>query len=102
MKIKMFAIRHNPTGFYLPETPRGRGYTHTTPQPPSAKEPPRLLHNQTAAKLALGAWLKGVQWMRGGYDSYSGDYDESIDVAPPTVERKAEEMEIVPVVLTLN
>jgi hypothetical protein len=39
MIIEMFAIRHNPTGYYLHASSRGRGMTHREPEELMAYHP---------------------------------------------------------------
>ena len=90
-----YAIRHKPTGKYLPGwgSRRGRrGFTHDTPHDPKVV-PPRLFSEQRYAKIALKHWLKGKTsvWQSG--DPFEG-YDEDWKTFP-VPSRKADEMEIV-------
>lgn len=96
MKTEFFAIRHKPTGHYLPEhgSRKGRGgYTNDEPDP---NKPPRMFASKHHAESALIWWLKGIVGVSYHYDSYDGDYDE-IKTMEPMPHRKAEDMEIVPV-----
>jgi hypothetical protein len=49
-----WAVRHKPTGYYLPDRPTSRSHVE-----PSADLPPRLFHKESAAKTFLNFWLKG-------------------------------------------
>lgn len=87
-----FAIRHTPTGMYLPERwRRGRGYSHDEP----SHSYPRLFPSERSAKQALTAWLQG-EWET---TTTSGDWYEAIeDCGPEPTEvkgRNRNEMEIV-------
>lgn len=99
MKIPFSAIRHKPTGFYLPEPlgRLGRGGSHVEP---TADQRPRLFPTKRGAVLALGAWLKGKVHHSSGYDSFSQEHYESTHLEP-VPSRKREEMEIVEVELEL-
>lgn len=99
--ITRYAIRHNPTGGYLP-VPHGRGgrggsheRTIVFPHP---DRNPRMWPSQRGAKICLAVWLKGkVVCNRGGSDDDWWEDNELI----PQPQRKAEEMEIVPITITL-
>ena len=100
----MWAIRHKPTNHYLP-SPKGhsgRGGSFVDPVDPKEIHP-RLFMTQLAAKRALIAWLRG---------KHEGDYDREYNewtgksytvcvgyVVVPVPSRKAEDMEIVEIVL---
>lgn len=91
---ELFAIRHKPSGGHLPEV--GRGYTFSEP---SVDRIPRLFESASAAKRALTWWLKGGTSVLRSKD-YWGEYDETwqhTDIP----NRKAEDMEVVPVLLKL-
>lgn len=92
MRSEVYAIRHKPTGRYLPAR-AGKGYSNDEP---TAVSRPRLFWSRQSAKLALTAWLKG-RWVRcGGYRNGPDDEgcEEDVKVVPVAT-RKAEEMEIV-------
>lgn len=93
-----FAIRHNPTGGYLPTLPRGRrnGYSFSEPEKPDETNTPRLHHTLTEARIVLTVWLQGQQFY-----SYDGDGCTSFDKLVPIPSRKREEMEIVRINLVL-
>jgi hypothetical protein len=91
MSFVLYAIRHKPTGAYLPmRWESRRGYSHDEPTPGAV---PRLFKNEKAAKAALKAWLQGT-WERSISQSYDGDYDEVLSTTPQP-SRHEDEMEIV-------
>lgn len=106
MKLAMYAIRHIPSGGYLPKPQgrNGRGGSHMEPVvfdgrgARSQKLLPRLWATETAAKIALSTWLHGKVTCRryGGYDNYQEYYNY---IKVPT--RIREDMEIVPVIVDL-
>jgi hypothetical protein len=82
--MTMFAIRHKPSGGYLPSkvgSGKNTGFTHTTP---TIKDPPRLFRHRKDARMALRAWLEGV-W-------YGSNQNSEIVPQPG---RKARDMEII-------
>jgi hypothetical protein len=89
-----FAIRHKPSGRYLPELPGQRGgYTHLEPRAWHLG-PIRLFPIKRNARLALKIWLRGMYNVRRSY----GNFEENDIVeaeTEPVPSRKAEEMEIV-------
>lgn len=97
--ISIYAIRHKPTGKYLPQ-PVGRnrrGGSHVEPEDPD-EQPPRFFTSLTTAKIVLSHWLKGkVIAERGNYYNPSdGSYDYYEDFhTTPCPDRKREDMEIV-------
>lgn len=97
-----FAIRHKPTGGYLPEITGVRaGYTHTEPETHSV---PRLFLDKAAAQRALTWWLKGATSVWRGQSSNPdswGEYEEDWSTEPQE-HRKAEDMEVVPVLVKLD
>lgn len=95
--MNYFAIRHKPSGGFLPTfgSRKGRGgFTHDEP---STVTPPRLFSRRQAASAALTHWLKGKLTVS-QYQGYDGDYDESWNYKP-ILSRKAEDMEIVEVTI---
>lgn len=93
--MQLSAIRHKPTGYFLPEIYGVRsGYTNTVPQKHGI---PRLFVEASAAKRALTWWLKGVTSVYRSRD-WDGDYDETWELTE-VPERKAEDMEVVTVLL---
>ena len=103
----MWAIRHEPTGFMLPN-PKGhnrRGGSFVDPQDPNEIHP-RLFITQLAAKRALIAWLRGKH--EGAYDFEYSDYDNKSYqvcvgyVVVPVPSRKAEDMEVVEIEMKVS
>lgn len=101
---KMYAIKHKPTGFYLPEPKgkMGRGGSYLEPISPDV-ERPRLFSTERAAKNAL------IQWVRGKHKGiYEWEYDETFGRSYqitagteviPVPDRIKEDMEVVPIFL---
>lgn len=91
--MKMYAIRHKPTGHFLP-IPKGRRGSRVEPTPDCI---PRLFQQERHAKGYLTVWLQGiVSVTRRGYD---WDEDEDWHVVPQS-HRKRDDMEIVAIKLT--
>lgn len=99
---ELFAIRHKPSGGFLPGLPSGlrAGYTSTEP---TTHDVPRLFIDKGAANRALTWWLKGTIYVN-RYQSTNPDSwgevceDWKEELIP---ERKREDMEVVPVLLKL-
>ena len=103
----LFAIKHKPSGFYLPEPlgRMGRGGSHTEPVDCSGnKENPRLFPTKLGASRALSAWLQGKFNAEREWESeneYGGGYYVSaLPSVTPQPHRKKEEMEVVEFHLT--
>lgn len=75
----LFAIRHKPTGRYIPRPPSGRKGGSWAEPTPLDKQPPRFFHRERDAKGFLTAWLKGPVLAR-QYQTFDGDYD--VDIGP--------------------
>lgn len=91
-----YAIRHIPTGHYLPMSfTRGHRHSHDEPTPNCI---PRLFPNKHSAQSALTQWLRG-KWELNTYRESEGWEYPSYAVqeleVEPAPSRKAEEMEIV-------
>lgn len=97
LTITLYGIRHKPTGHYLTKvkTRSGRGGTWREPQEATSDNPPRLFRSVFCAKIALTYWLKGMTVVR--YDNDGEQYNEVHSVPS----RKIEEMEIVPITLSI-
>lgn len=94
-QLTLYAIRHDPSGYFLPARKNGRGYSHDEPQS-HAEVMPRLFFKEIEARRALTAWLQGIFSVRaGGPDQYGGD-EPWLDVEEKPG-RKREEMSIVTV-----
>lgn len=101
MRKRLYAIKHKPSGGYLPEIFGQRaGYTYTEPTVPSELYGhPRLFETKGAARRALAWWLKGVTTVLFTKpEAWGGDYDEQWNTEEKP-ERKAEDMIIVPMLL---
>jgi len=95
--ITYFAVKHLPSGGYLPEVKgwHGRGGSFAVPTDPRSARP-RLFHSPHAAKSYLGSWLKGEYHTSRGQDSFSGEYYEDTSIVPKP-DRRREDMEVVPI-----
>lgn len=93
--ITLFLIRHNPTGFYLPEPAgrMGRGGSHIEPVNPTA-ERPRIFPSKLSASRALSQWLRGKHHRKWDHDWETGHVEDRV-IIEPIPSRKREEMEIV-------
>lgn len=106
ISITVYVVRHKPSGGLLP-APRGRmgrGGSHTEPVHfNGSKETfPRFFPTAKNAKNCLAAWLHGkVVAYRYSSGPHDYDYDEDIDVIPQPNRRK-EDMEVIPVTITLS
>lgn len=102
---RLFAIRHKPSGAFMPE-PKGRCMRGGSHLEPEKDVMPRLFHSERSAKAALTQWLRGkhvadYDW---DYDDYSGKeykYQCGTNIIPQP-HRKREDMEIVPVSITFK
>uniref|UniRef100_UPI0032195AA1 hypothetical protein n=1 Tax=Chryseobacterium sp. TaxID=1871047 RepID=UPI0032195AA1 len=99
----LYAIRHIPTGFYLPEPTGygGRGGSFSEPVDCSLDGPnPRLFTSMLSAKRALTQWLRGEHHGEFEYeDGYKYSTGATVVFKP---ERIKEDMEVVPFTLKLN
>lgn len=98
--LTFYAIRHKPSGGYLPEPAgrMGRGGSHVEPATDGTR--PRLFTTERAARIALSTWLKGKVVRASGYDYKNGDYWEDVKLIP-IPSRSREDMEIVSTSLVL-
>ena len=96
MEYLWFAIKHKPSGLYLPAASGryGRGFSFKEP----SEERPRLFHTKRGAINALYQWLRGHHRHSSGFDSFNSEYYEETKVLPQP-HRKREEMEVVPLML---
>lgn len=95
-EIQMFAIKHVPTGNYLPMGPRqnGRGGTLREPEPVEWRNLPRFFDSPLSASKALKCWLRGKYGV--SHEDYGTEWN---GVITPVPSRISEDMEIVPVTL---
>ena len=93
---EFYIIRHKPSGGFLPEV--HKGYTFSEPRTTGV---PRLFISAAAGKRALTWWLKGTLHVTktGGLWGFGEpEYDETWH-EDPMPDRKAEDMEVIPVLL---
>lgn len=82
-----YAIKHIPTGGYLPLNKSGSARGGTWVEP-TKEEPPRLFRTAHGARVALAWWLKGgIE-----YALHTGQRETT-----PFPDRKKGDMEIVPI-----
>lgn len=110
-QLTMYAVRVISTQKYLPRSQRrdGRGGSHlepvdfsdrsTWPERYAKNMMIRMYTNEADAKKLLAAWLHGKYIAHRGGDAYD-EYYEDISIIP-TPYRKREEMEVVPITITL-
>lgn len=97
--VELYAIRRKPDGWMLPAG-RKKGFTHDEPQDPS-KRAPRLFTRVVYARSALREWLKGETTVRYCNDGWDGAGDDEKWETSPRPDRKAEDMEVVVVRLSV-
>ena len=93
----LWAIKHKPSGHYLPRIPGKHGGTYVEPEPVDRGRI-RLFREESHAKCALKWWLAGhtyVVWFAGSFDE-DGDADWRTKPVPG---RCADDMAIVRVEL---
>jgi hypothetical protein len=93
--MEFWAIKHVPTGCFLP-APRGRGGRGGTHVEASDAETPRLFRREQDAKTALKWWLQGAVVVT--VSEWDGEYDERWHTKHKP-ERRADEMAVVKVTL---
>ncbi len=93
MEITYYVIRHKPSGGYL-HTCRGHASSRFEPEliKQGGADIPRLCQSELSAKRVLSAWLMG---------RHRQDQDGYWDITPGA-HRNIDDMEIVPVTLTLS
>lgn len=98
--MKLWVIKHTPTGHYIPRPfgRNGRGGSFLEPSEDSTLA--RLFYSERSAKIFLSAWLKGKHHCDRGYvpghpgNDWEGEHFEEVSVVP-VPSRKREEMEII-------
>ena len=90
--IKAYAVRHKPSGLFIPrlETGKRRGGSRLEP---SNEREPRLFFNKISVRAFLSNWLQGKMELH-SYQDYEGTNDTYTKVIPQP-HRKKEDMEIV-------
>ena len=95
--INVYAIRHKPTGHYLPGSGRQGAIKPCDVEPADpTEEKPRLWNSSRQAHSALTHWLKGRFRT---YHDEDGPYTVPVPMAAP---RRREDMEVVPLELILR
>lgn len=89
--MKAYAVRHKPSGLFIPrlETGKRRGGSHL--EPSNAREP-RLFFNKLSARAFLSNWLQGI-FVQATSTSLDGDEPYTKVIKQP--KRKKADMEIV-------
>jgi hypothetical protein len=99
-----YVIRHKPSRLCMPArlTSPGQHWTHWDPgAADSPRLAPRLFTRESAARTALGYWLSGAWIAETTLPSVEDPEVVGITSVPrPT--RRAEDMEVIPVYLTLR
>ena len=90
--MRVFAVRHKPSGLFIPRLERGhrRGSSHLEP---SNEREPRFFHNEFAARAFISNWLQGV-FKNSSHTTYEGEEEPYLEIVKQP-HRKKEEMEIV-------
>lgn len=90
--MKAYAVRHKPSGTYIPrlETGKQRGGSYL--EPSNIREP-RLFFNVISARAFLSNWIMGIH-ERNNYQDMTGEYIYGIKIVRQ-LHRKKEDMEIV-------
>lgn len=96
--MTFYVIRHKPTGYFLPLRSTRRGNTHSKPEKDCI---PRLFKNKQSASNALHWWLSGV-FVYELSEDWESSYREWELHCTPKSDRKAEDMEIIEVDLTIK
>lgn len=101
--IKFYAIRHKPTGHFLPQPKGKNGTGGSWVEPSDPKEViPRLMVSERSAKGVLNAWLQGTFKASWDTDWDSGHrYVDDIKIQKKP-DRIPEDMEIVVVTLQIE
>lgn len=109
MMVEMYtryAIRRKGTSFCLPVLPKGHrhGHTHSEPRDPRIWTP-RLFNTEDEARRSLVWWCQGPtikEWIDGYSDGWNPPEQEERLKTTPAPGRKIENMEIIPVTLTIG
>jgi hypothetical protein len=95
---KYWAIRHKPTGFFMPEPKMYHKRGSSFWEPKEQADRVRIFYTEKAAKSALGQWLRGEHHPEFEYDE-GHMYAIGAKVKPVST-RNRDDMEIVMMVLT--
>lgn len=101
--MKRWAVKHIPTGHYIPEPNgrRGRGGSHVDPNPDSNIA--RLFMSERAAKIYITSYCKGKVLHETDYScDYEGNRDGfEFNTIVPQPNRLKEDFEIIPLEIKL-
>lgn len=100
-----YVIRHKATGELMPQAKRNRGYSHWNPGNTEHKFDqtlgvPRLIDTRRKAAKCIVEWANLPNGRHSSYQSYDGEWDETVDSKPDG--RKREDLEIVEIDLILK
>ena len=98
--MKLFFVRHKPTGYYIPrpEGRNGRGGSHLEPQ--SDSNIARIFYSERSAKIFISAWAKGKyvcdRYISDGHpgNDWEKDYVEHTHIVP-VASRNKDDMEVI-------
>lgn len=93
VKLTAYAIRHKPTGKFIPPIPRGQRRGGSWVEPEDGN--PRIFFSEKSAKGFLSAWLQGIFKMHTPQFSSGWDPPEEEITVVKQPHRKKEDMEIV-------
>ena len=104
--MKRWAVKHKPTGYYLPDPTgrNGRGGSHVSPHPDSNQA--RLFRSERSAKIYISTYCHGKyvasRGMSPGHpgNDWESDYYEDISIIP-VADRRKEDFEIIPLEINL-
>lgn len=87
--MNVYAVKHIPTGLFMPQRNQARGSSNWTPGLPDSDHETthmRIFPTMQAARCAMHSWLRGrVQVSRGGYGE---DYEEDMKIIKDPTRRK--------------
>ncbi len=90
--MKAYAVRHKPSGMFIPRLETGKRRGGSFLEPTNEREP-RLFFNKLSARAFLSNWLQGT-FQNYSTMNYEGYEDGGLKVTPQP-HRKKDEMEIV-------
>jgi hypothetical protein len=101
LSARYYCIRHKATGELMPQAKRDRGYSHWNPNIPEhefkkAIDVPRLISTRRKAARCISMWAANPNARHiSSVNSYTGEYDDDIDIKPDG--RTASDLEIIEV-----
>lgn len=95
-----YVIRHKASGEIMPQCIK-RGYSHWNPStgqiPNTSLGVPRLIPSRRTANNVINRWVTFPNGERSSYQSYDGEWDDSVDFKEDG--RKKEDLEVVEVII---